>query len=813
MGRRQAHRAGPGFAELYPPAHLLPFCSLLCLALVAGCGGTFSAAPGTLQIDAGPQAVHTGEHLHLSAATTGSDEQAPVAWRIVGSDNAPALGAGTISADGVYTPPSTLSRDVVTVTIAATPTASAASAAAPVTTTLSVTPGFVQPLQPENASLTPGSSIEVRAQLAEVSSGAITWNLENAAGATLAANVAGSLSAQLCVHGSRDFTTCTVTYTAPTGIPSGGLVWLVASTHGSAAQGGVSARARLMVGALASNPALHQAEQGGSIMLGGSGGNADDFDTYKDATGTRFVADCCGGTLGALVEDQAGTTYVLSNNHVLALSDQAQPGDTIVQPGLIDEGCVPLSQPGAQAQAVGTLRYAVPLKSSTSNVDAALASVAPGAVDATGAVLELGAQPSQANAQTATWSAEAALAASAQTIQETSAASLRETSPASLRSAPPTAGTGEVLDASRLSDLSVVKSGRTTGLTCSTVEAVDLRVAVDYYKDCAETEPYTTKTFTGQIGIAGEAFADSGDSGALVLDAANARAIGLLYATGTASATSGLAGSGSGLSLANPIGDVLAELGTLAGSPITIRGTSTPHAIACLDYDKGAATAWPLPSTLTPDERARVASAVEAAGALGPSTRSGILAVGAGASEDEPGRGAVIIYVDRTLSSVSVPATIRGVRTVVVPADLGTIARGPAAWPMPAARSGLQLPATVLASARSTAERLAPLLMDKHRSSESDGQRSGVLGVGVSQSLDNPEEPALLLLIDSDASSAEVRSALARAAAPGEMADAESPLLPAVLGGMRVRYVTMHRFRVTQSKYVAQGTPSSCSIR
>ena len=67
------------------------------------------------------------------------------------------------------------------------------------------------------------------------------------------------------------------------------------------------------------------------------------------------------------------------------------------------------------------------------------------------------------------------------------------------------AGNGEVLNAGNLNGLKLAKSGRTTGLTCSTVTAIDLSVKVDYFKDCAETQPYYTKTFTNQIGIGGEA--------------------------------------------------------------------------------------------------------------------------------------------------------------------------------------------------------------------------------------------------------------------------------------------------------------------
>ena len=34
------------------------------------------------------------------------------------------------------------------------------------------------------------------------------------------------------------------------------------------------------------------------------------------------------------------------------------------------------------------------------------------------------------------------------------------------------------------------------------VSAVSLDVSVSYYKDCAETKPYLTKTYSGQIAIA-----------------------------------------------------------------------------------------------------------------------------------------------------------------------------------------------------------------------------------------------------------------------------------------------------------------------
>ena len=118
--------------------------------------------------------------------------------------------------------------------------------------------------------------------------------------------------------------------------------------------------------------------------MGSSGGNANDYDSKKDGGGNEYVNDCCGGTLGALVADRNSNLYILSNNHVLAESDQARAGDTIVQPALVDLNCNPQA-----GRTVGSLRYVVPIQSSQTNVDAALAAATP-AVDGSGAILQLG---------------------------------------------------------------------------------------------------------------------------------------------------------------------------------------------------------------------------------------------------------------------------------------------------------------------------------------------------------------------------------------------------------------------------------------
>jgi hypothetical protein len=490
-----------------------------------------------------------------------------------------------------------------------------------------------------------------------------------------------------------------------------------------------------------SAPTANQAAQTGAIALGSSGGNDNDYDTYQDASGESYVADCCGGTLGALVEDSKKDQYILSNNHVLAESDQGRPGDTIDQPGMIDDGCIPLSHAGSTLRPVGTLKYIVPLATAQTNVDAALASVAPGSVNPDGSILQF-----------------------ATPVHPASSSDM-------LGAAPPMGGSGEALSASNLNGLKLAKSGRTTGLTCSTIAAVDLSVKVDYFKDCAETQPYYTKTFTGQIGIAGDRFSDSGDSGALVVDASNAEPVGLFFAGGTD-------GNGHGLSIANPIGDVLRELGAQTGNSMSIVGTATPHPVACVRYDTKLPTvSVPLPAA----RKARAEHVAQTAGALLVNPDKGILAVSSGSSLDSPGEATLVVYVDGAKAAANVPLTVEGVRTQVIATGADALARD-AAPLTPQGTDGLALTAASLAKAKAAVAQYARGLL----------QDPSVFGVGVAQSLDNPRNAALLVLVDPGI-------------APREM--------PALLGGLRVRYMKLHRFHVTRSKYAGPNPAPSCAIK
>jgi len=242
----------------------------------------------------------------------------------------------------------------------------------------------------------------------------------------------------------------------------------------------------------------HTAKQTAPIQLGTSGGWR-----YDLANGY-----CCGGTLGSLIQI-GGSKYILSNYHVLEAdivaggnSRVAATGDPVIQPGLIDVGCVATS-----AQDVATLvkKNALP----GSNVDCAVAQILPGMVRTDGAILEIG------------------------TISAATVA----------------ASVGQL----------VKKSGRTTGLTRSSVSALNGTVSITYENECAGGTAFT-KTFTGQIIIANKRskFLAGGDSGSLMVQdvTTNPKAVGLLFAGSTTTA------------IANPIGQVLSFLGgaTMVGN-------------------------------------------------------------------------------------------------------------------------------------------------------------------------------------------------------------------------------------------------------
>jgi len=172
------------------------------------------------------------------------------------------------------------------------------------------------------------------------------------------------------------------------------------------------------------------------------------------------------GTFGALASDRNGT-YILSNNHVLADEGRLTPGSPIFQPGLLDGGNQGTDQ-------IAALTRFIPLRASGGNhVDCAIAKVNSAAL-VTRDILKIGAPQGRTSAQI---------------------------------------------------DMTVHKFGRTTSYTVGRVSSTDTDVTVQY-----ETGTFT---FTEQIivvGLNGQPFSASGDSGSLILARPSNKAVGLLFA-------------------------------------------------------------------------------------------------------------------------------------------------------------------------------------------------------------------------------------------------------------------------------------------
>ncbi|MGC2697438.1 MAG: hypothetical protein WA738_16750 [Candidatus Angelobacter sp.] len=428
------------------------------------------------------------------------------------------------------------------------------------------------------------------------------------------------------------------------------------------------------------------------IKLGTSGGNVQDVSPTA----------CCIGTLGSLVS-RGGNLYVLSNNHVLARSTLGLPGEAINQPGA--PACFANTNLVANLQLQSTI---IPTLASNgiapSNVDAALAQISAAAVDTAGTILELG-----------------------------------PAGPSSIADAPPSATL-----ATAAPGLSVAKSGRTTGLTCSTIGSISTSVSVDYDSFCGGPKAFTA-TFVGQVVVSGGNFSAPGDSGSLIVTTDNARPVALLFA-GSANST-----------IANPIQDVLFEFSVPTRNPpigASIVG-GADHLVSCQPTATNPSsvqvgTLSQKVQALSAQERQRVTE-VQQAHALLLMRDPAIASVTVGASEDSPGEGALVVHVSGAARAM-VPAVIDGVRTRVV-------------TDTPAAGTSLvSLTQKDVDQAMIVKEAYASNLMSQ----------AGIQGVGVGISKDNAADSVVVIFV--------VRGI------------AHAPI-PASLDGVRTQIVEGDRFR------------------
>ena len=222
-------------------------------------------------------------------------------------------------------------------------------------------------------------------------------------------------------------------------------------------------------------------------------------DRIRPAPGGASIGhrDITAGTLGCLVEKN-GLKYILSNNHVLANSNNAEIGDPILQPGPYDGGSFPDDH-------IADLAEFVPVNLTGIPSECPIATGTAGFLNSIARLLGSNVELQAINLQATDNLVDAAIA--------------RPLNPDDVSEEILQIGTIQGTAEGELG-LAIKKSGRTTQFTTGEIEQVDVTVNVQYGEG-------KIATFTDQL-MAG-AMSQGGDSGSAVLDNEN-HIVGLLFA-------------------------------------------------------------------------------------------------------------------------------------------------------------------------------------------------------------------------------------------------------------------------------------------
>jgi hypothetical protein len=645
---------------------------VLCLMIFAGC--TSGTAGKVISVSIEPSGVNVviGTTLQFTATVADTFNQ-KVTWSVVGDAS-----RGTISSAGLYTAPAAVPTPAQVTVMAISQKDRTKSATATIKVTTTATPSPITVLvSPGAASISAFGTQQFTSTVTGNPNTAVTWQVNGTTGGGRTLGFISSSGLYVAPGG------------APTASDSSGGTAATTLTVIAVSQADLSASGSAAVTILPEN----QNSQSGAIELGASGGNFNDSNTNGQTT------VCCGGTLGSLVT-RAGTQFILSNNHVLARSDSAAIGDNIIQPGLIDAGLTAQTKcDKSQATTVANLSQFVNLETesksaSAANIDAAIAQVVPGKVDPSGNILYLGAT------------------ADANGVPVPGA---------------PNAGSGVPASV----NMAVAKSGRTTGLTCSTVLAVNTNTIVAYNKNCDGSGASFKVTYDNQVQILGGDFSAGGDSGSLIVTQNTADPVALLY------------GGSDTDTVANPVGPVLNFFAS-GGNSVTFVGGTAHQVIGCTLPNAPQTGSGTVPAvSLT---AAVLQKAIAARDAHGPEllAHPEVQAVGVGASYDHPGEPAVLLFVTKGQPQRKFPSQVDGIRTRIVEGDL-FLRRGA----ISAADSGInaqsaEAPQAVYSISQAEFRR-AKVVHATHVAELM--QQPRVQGVGITSSVDSPGEAALMIFL------------------------------------------------------------------
>lgn len=583
---------------------------------------------------------------------------AAVTWSVVGGS-----ANGTINSSGSYTAPATVPSPAQ-ITVKAISQVDTTQFGTASVTVIPVIPSIAVNPNPVNVAIfTTQQFIAIPNNL---SSNAVTWQVNGITGGSQ----------------QTGFISSSGLYVAPGGVPTtsngkGGVTTTtVKITAVSQVNPSVSGSAVVTVFPTNQNP------EGNPISFGSSGGN------QKDSQTSGGFITCCGGTLGSAVT-RGGTEYILSNNHVLARSDLAVPGENIIQPGLVDNNCGQ-----GPFTIIANLTQFYDLESGTApKIDAAIAQGVPNGLDPNGNILFLGATTDANNVPV---------------------------------SGSPHAGSGVVVVVGR----PVAKSGRSTGLTCSTVMATNVTTSVQYQKGCGSGTTFN-ETFTNQVDVAGGSFSAPGDSGSLIVTQDTADPVALLFA-GSDQDTVG-----------NPVSEVLNFFAS-GGNALTFVGGGPHQVIGCTLPMKPASATLTVPAATASAEGLQRAIAVRDAHAPELLSHPDVPAVGVGGSYDNPAEPAILFFVTSAQSRTNIPSQVDGVRTRIIEADLFSKRGLLSAADSAALEQSAPLPQLVYSMPDAETAR-AEVVHAAH--ADEWMRKSGVQGVGVGSSVDSPGEAALIIFL------------------------------------------------------------------
>ena len=227
-------------------------------------------------------------------------------------------------------------------------------------------------------------------------------------------------------------------------------------------------------------------------------------DKYRPAPGGVSIGhyQITAGTLGVVVRDNnTGERLILSNNHVLANSNDASPGDAIIQPGGADGGTV-------QDDQIGTLLRFQPIVFEGTSEPPGCGVAVNYAAFGNFIARTLGADH-RVNAYRPQQAANLVDAAVARPLNDRDIMD-------------------EILEVGAISGtveaapgMPIRKSGRTTALTTGEIMSIDTTVTVSY--GAGRNAVFEQQLVSG-------AMSQPGDSGSLIVDAGSQRAVGLLFA-------------------------------------------------------------------------------------------------------------------------------------------------------------------------------------------------------------------------------------------------------------------------------------------